>query len=147
MNLRRRPEGDRPCASSGSDSRPGAAAPATSRGKPRVDPPEYADRVNVIFNKDPYWIPGAFPGIFQNETGDPYNCPLKEGDLVTWGTHILRSRGWHAQAHMTFMYWWMNMVQRIKALAAKQWYSNDTPTATGFTVSEIRTMGPPSADQ
>ena len=43
---------------------------------------------------------------------------------------------------MTFMYWWMNMVQRIKALAAKKWYVKENLTATGYTVSEIRTMGP-----
>ena len=95
-NLLQRPEGDRACASSGSDPRPGAAGPASSRGKPLVDPPEYADRVNDIFNRDPYWIPGAFPGIFQNETGDPYNCPLKEVDLVTWGpTFCGREAGTH----------------------------------------------------
>ena len=34
------------------------------------------------------------------------------------------------------------MVQRIKALAAKKWYITDNPTATGYTVSEIRTTGP-----
>ena len=54
MDLLRRSEGDRPCASSSGDSRPCAAAPATSREEPLVDPPGYVDRVSDIFNKDPY---------------------------------------------------------------------------------------------
>ena len=81
-------------------------------GKPLVDPPEFGDRIRDT-DKEPYWIPGAFPTIFQNETGDPYNYIHKEPDLVTWGPHVLRSRGWWAQTHMTFMYWWMNLLQRI----------------------------------
>ena len=93
-------------------------APA-SDDKPLVDPPEFDDRVGDT-DRLPYWIPGTFPTLFQNETGDPYNCTEKEVDFVTWGPHVMRSRGWHAQAHMTFMYWWLNMVQRIKALSAKK---------------------------
>ena len=70
--------------------------------KPMVDPPELADRVRDT-DKEPYWIPGAFPTVFQNETGDPFNYVLKEPKLETWGPHILRSRGWWAQTHMAFM--------------------------------------------
>ena len=69
---------------------------------PLVEPPEFGDRINDTA-KEPYWVPGAFPTIFQNETGDPFNYVLKEPDLVTWGPHVLRTRGWAAQAHMTFM--------------------------------------------
>ena len=106
---------------------------------PIVERPEFGDRVRD-YEKKPYWIPGAFPTIFQNETGDPYNAPLKDVDLVTWGPHVLRSRGWIAQAHMTFMYWWMNMIQRFQALSAKKWYVRDNPKATGYTVEDLKGM-------
>ena len=86
--------------------------------KPLVDPPAFAERIRDT-DKIPYWIPGAFPTIFQNQTGDPHNYVLKEPDLVTWGPHVMSSKGWAAQAHMTFMYWWMNMIQRMQALSAK----------------------------
>ncbi len=109
---------------------------------PLVDAPEFADRVRDT-DKEPYWIPGAFPTIFQNETGDPYNYEVKEVDLVTWGPHIIRSRGWFAQAHMTFMYWWMNMIQRFQALSAKKWYVRDNPKATGYTAEDLKTMSVP----
>ena len=71
--------------------------------KPIVDPPELADRVRDT-DKEPYWIPGAFPSVFQNETGDPSNYVFKEPKLETWGPHILRGHRWWAQTHMTFMY-------------------------------------------
>ena len=107
--------------------------------RPLLDPPEFADRIKDT-DREPHWIPGAFPTIFQNETGDPFNYVLKEVDLVTWGPHVLRSRGWHAQAHMTFMYWWMNMMQRYQALSAKKWYIRDNPDATGYTVDDLSNM-------
>ena len=99
-------------------------APATDAvppGKPLVPPPEFGDRVRDT-DKQAYWIPGAFPTIFQNQTGDLHNYFIKEPDMLTWGPHIMRSRGWHAQAHMTFAYWWLNMVQRSQVLSAKKWY-------------------------
>ena len=49
-------------------------------GKPLVDPPEFADRIRDT-DKEPHWIPGAFPTIFQNETGDPFNFVLRS---LTW---------------------------------------------------------------
>ena len=107
--------------------------------KPLVDPPEFADRIKDT-EREPYWIPGAFPTIFQNETGDPFNYRLKEVDLPLWGPHILRSKGWVAQAHMTFMYWWMNMIQRMQALSAKKWFVRDNPQATGYTADDLATM-------
>jgi hypothetical protein len=76
----------------------------------------------------------------QNGTGDPYNYEDKEVDLVLWGPHILRSRGWRAQAHMTFMYWWMNMIQRFNAMSAKKWYIKDNPDATGYTAADLSGM-------
>ena len=91
-----------------------------SDDKPVVDPPDLGDRIRDT-DKEPVWIPVAFPAIFQNESGDPYNWVLKEPDLITWGPHVMRSRGWHAQAHMTFMYWWLEMLARFKALSAKKW--------------------------
>ena len=109
-------------------------------GKPVVDPPEFDERIRDT-DKEPFWIPGAFPTIFQNESGDPHNYYDKEPDLVTWGPHILRSKGWAAQAHMTFMYWWMNMTQRIKALSAKKWFIRDNPHATGYTAQDLKNMG------
>ncbi len=112
--------------------------PASS-AKPLVEAPEFGDRVRDT-DKEPYWIPGAFPTIFQNETGDLHNYVLKEPDLLTWGPHIMRSRGWHAQAHMTFCYWWLNMVQRSQALSAKKWYVRDNPQATGYTLDDLREM-------
>ena len=105
-----------------------------------MDPPEFGERIRDT-DKEKFWIPGAFPTIFQNETGDPYNYVDKEPDLVTWGPHILRSRGWAAQAHMTFMYWWMNMTQRIKALSAKKWFVRDNPKSTGYTAEDLKGMG------
>ena len=44
------------------------------KGKPLLDPPEFGDRV-CDTGREPFWIPGAFPTIFQNQTGDPYNAP------------------------------------------------------------------------
>ena len=62
--------------------------------KPLLDPPEIDDETGPIRDTDEVagWIPGAFPSIFQNEAGDPYNLKLAEPDLVTWGPHVLRSR-------------------------------------------------------
>ena len=111
-------------------------ASVDSSAKPLVEAPEFGDRVRDT-DKEPYWIPGAFPTIFQNETGDLHNYVLKEPDLLTWGPHIMRSRGWHAQAHMTFCYWWLNMVQRSQALSAKKWYVRDNPQATGYTLEHV----------
>ena len=54
-------------------------------GRPLVDPPEFGDRVRDT-DRQPFWIPGAFPTIFQNETGDPYAAPKKEVDLVLWAS-------------------------------------------------------------
>ena len=85
--------------------------------------------------------PRRFPTIFQNETGDPFNYAIREPKLETWGPHILRSRGWWAQTHMTFMYWWMNLLQRFQALSAKKWYVRDNPQATGYTAEALRKMG------
>ena len=42
---------------------------------------------------------------------------------------------------MTFMYWWLNMVQRTQVLSAKKWYVRDNPQATGYTVEDLRAMG------
>ena len=56
---------------------------------------------------------------------------------------MLRSRGWAAQAHMTFLYWWTNMCQRIKALGAKKWFVKDNPKATGYTAEDIKKMSVP----
>ena len=104
--------------------------------KPLVDPLEFGDRIRDT-DKETFWILGAFPTIFQNETGDPYKYVLEEVDLVQWGPHVLRSRGWHAQAHMTFMYWWMNMIQRFSVLSAKKWFVRDNPRATGYIVEDL----------
>ena len=68
----------------------------TPTGKPLVEAPEFGDRV-CDTDKDPYWIPGVFPTIFQNETGDLHNYYNKEPDMLTWGPHIMRARGWYAQ--------------------------------------------------
>ena len=112
--------------------------------KPLVDPPEI-DADGRIRDTDelPHWVPGAFPTIFQNETGDPYNFTLAKPDLLTWGPHILRSKGWRAQAHMTFMSLWMNTCQRIKALSARKWFVKDNPYATGYTADAIKGMSVP----
>ena len=115
------------------------AADAVFPGKPLIEAPEFGDRLRDT-DKEPYWIPGAFPTIFQNETGDLDNYYEKEPDMLTWGPHIMRSRGWHAQAHMTFCYWWLNMVQRTQVLSAKKWYVRDNPKATGYTVDDMRGM-------
>ena len=129
----------------------GAVRPARSAAMgrsacdmPLVDPPEI-DAEGRIRDTDqlPHWIPGAFPTIFQNETGDPYNYKLAKPDLDTWGRHILRSRGWAAQAHMTFMYWWMNTCQRVKALGAKKWFVKDNPHASGYTAEDLKRMSVP----
>jgi len=42
---------------------------------------------------------------------------------------------------MTFMYWWMNMIQRFQALGAKKWYVRDNPEATGYTAKDLMAMG------
>ena len=110
-----------------------------SDSKPLVDAPEFGDRVRDT-DKEAHWIPGAFPNIFQNQTGDLHNYKLKEPDMLSWGPHIMRSRGWHAQGHMTFPYWWLNMVQRSQALSAKKWYVRDNPKATGYTMDDLRKM-------
>ena len=101
--------------------------------------PEFGERINDT-DRQAYWVPGAFPTIFQNETGDPHNYVWKEPELTTWGPHILRSRGWFAHSHMTFMYWWMNMIQRIQVLSARKLYIRDNPKATGYTVEDLSNM-------
>ena len=75
--------------------------------KPLLNPPEIDDETGLIRDTDEVvgWITGAFPSIFENETGDPYNFKLAKTDLVTWGPHVLRSRGWSAQAHMIYNYY------------------------------------------
>ena len=118
---------------------PPVAGDARPPDQPLVDPPPLGDRIRDT-EKEAFWIPGAFPTIFQNEKGDPYDWKLKEPDLVKWGPHILRSKGWAAQTHMTFMYWWMNMIQRIQALSAKKWYVKDNPQALGYTVEDLSHM-------
>jgi hypothetical protein len=88
-----------------------AAAQSSATGQRRKEdkhllhPPEIDDETGPIQDTDELagWITGAFPSIFQNETGDPYNFKLAKADLVTLGPHMLHSRGWSAQAHMTFM--------------------------------------------
>ena len=141
-----RPSGTGPAApgmeaavASGTAAEVPAGRGGTPTDRPLVDPPEFGDRIRDT-DKEPHWIPGAFPTVFQNETGDPYNYVLKEVDLILWGPHVLRSKGWHAQAHMTFMYWWMNMIQRFQALSAKKWYVRDNPKATGYTVEDLSNM-------
>ena len=136
--------GSSPRAIAGSSNETAGAQQAAAQeqahdGKPLVEPPEFDRRVRDT-DKEPFWIPGAFPTIFQNETGDPYNYVNKEVDLNTWGPHVMRSKGWHAQAHMTFMYWWMNMIHRIKALGAKKWYVKDNPEATGYTAADLQKL-------
>ena len=118
---------------------PPVAGDARPPDQPLVDPPPLGDRIRDT-EKEAFWIPGAFPTIFQNEKGDPYDWKLREPDLVKWGPHILRSKGWAAQTHMTFMYWWMNMIQRIQALSAKKWYVKDNPQALGYTVEDLSHM-------
>ena len=66
-------------------------------GKPLVEAPEFGERIRDT-DKEAYWIPGAFPNIFQNQTGDLHSYKWKEPDMLTWGPHIMRSRGWYAQA-------------------------------------------------
>ena len=102
--------------------------------------PSFGERINDQERK-PKWIPGTFPTIFQNGTGDPFNVKERNVDLKTWGPHLLRFRGWWAQTHMTFMYWWMNLIQRTKVLEAKQWYVRDNPEAQGFTAEKMRELG------
>ena len=122
------------------------ASDATREGtdKPLVDPPQIDEERRIRdTDKEAGWIPGAFPTIFQNETGDPYNSKLMQPDLLTWGPHVMRSKGWVAQAHMTFMYWWMNMVQRMKALGARKWFLKDNPKASGYTFQDLKEMSVP----
>ena len=62
--------------------------------KPLLDPPEIDDEYLIRDTEEtPHWIPGVFPSISQNETGDPYKYLHKKPDLMTWGPHVLRSRG------------------------------------------------------
>ena len=110
------------------------------KDKPLVDPPQIADIIRDS-DKQPYWIPGAFPTIFQNETGDPYNYFWKEPDLQLWGPHILMSKGWVAQEHPTFMYWWLNMMQRKNANSAKKWFIGENKDSVGWTVEEHTSKG------
>ena len=121
---------------------PGSVAPQGPKDSdvPLIDPPVLGEKIKDT-EKLPYWIPGAFPTIFQNESGDPYNFIQREVDMHQWGPHVLRSRGWHAQAHMTFMYWWTNMMQRFHVLSAKKWFVRDNPEAQGYTTEDIRKMG------
>ena len=100
---------------------PGAPEPEKVGGKPLVEPPEFGERIKDT-EREPYWVPGAFPTIFQNETGDPFNYVEKEVDFDQWGPHVCWSRGWHAQTHPTFNFWWLNTSRRKAALSAKKWY-------------------------
>ena len=44
---------------------------------------------------------------------------------------------------MTFMYWWMNTCQRIKALGSKKWFLKDNPKAAGYSAEDIQNMSVP----
>ena len=114
-------------------------AKTASVDRPLVDAPEFGDRVRDT-DQEAHWITGAFPTIFQNQTGDLHNYVLKQPEINSWGPHIMRSYGWHAQAHTTFCYWWLNMVQRYHALSAKKWYLRDNPQASGYSLDDIRGM-------
>ena len=107
--------------------------------KPLVNAPELGDRIKDT-QKEPYWIPGIFPTIFQNETGDPFNYYMKEPDLQLWGPHVMMSKGWVAQEHPTFMYWWLNTIQRRNAMAAKKWFIRENPNSVAWTVEELLKM-------
>ena len=106
-----------------------------ARDRPLVDAPEFHEQVRDT-DREAFWIPGAFPTIFQNETGDPYYYENREVDLASWGPHVLRSKGWHAQSHMTFMCWRINMLQRINVLSEKKWYVRDNPQAQGYNIND-----------
>ena len=123
----------------GESEQEGGGDAKNSRDKPLVDAPEFGEKIKDT-DKVPRWIPGAFPTIFQNETGDPYYWELVEPEMDTWGPHILRSKGWFAQTHMTFMYWYRNMMERHHVLSAKKWYVRDNPEATGYTAQDLAKM-------
>ena len=124
---------------SGSSAEQRPATRQRAADKPLVEAPELGERIKDT-DREPHWVPGAYPTIFQNETGDPFNHVIKEVDLKLWGPHVLRSRGWYAQAHITFMYWWTNMIQRAQALSAKKWYVRDNPSSQGLTVEDLAQM-------
>ena len=42
---------------------------------------------------------------------------------------------------MTFMYWWMNLLQRCQALSAKKWFVRDNPKSNGYTAEDLSRMG------
>lgn len=133
-----------PCAHQVAPAPATAARPSPSSvgDKPLVDPPEFADRIRDT-DREPFWIPGTFPTIFQNKTGAPHKYVHEEPDLTTWGPDIMRSRGWAAQAHMTCIYWRLNMVQRIEVLFAKKWFVSDNPHFTGYTIGDLSNMSVP----
>ena len=112
---------------------------ALSNVKTMVDPPEFDSKIRDS-DREPHWVPGIFPTIFQNETGDPFNYYLKEVNLTQWGPHVLMSKGWAAQMHATFLYWWMNTIQRQAANAAKKWYIADNPDVVGWTRDDLLRM-------
>ena len=66
------------------------AADVALPGKPLVEPPEFADCVRDT-DKEPFWIPGAFPAIFKNGTGDLPHHMYKEPEMRSWNPHVMRS--------------------------------------------------------
>ena len=107
--------------------------------KPLLEPPELASRIRDS-DREPHWVPGIYPTIFQNETGDPFNYYLRQVDLQLWGPHVLMSKGWFAQTHATFLYWWMNTIQRMNANASKKWFVAENPDSIGWTRSDMLRM-------
>ena len=42
---------------------------------------------------------------------------------------------------MTFMYWWVNLLQRSQKLSAKKWFVRVKPQSSGYTAEDLSRMG------
>ena len=69
---------------SGSSAEQRPATRQRAADKPLVEAPELGERIKDT-DREPHWVPGAYPTIFQNETGDPFNHVIKGGRFKTMG--------------------------------------------------------------
>ena len=64
-------------------------------------------------------ITAAFPTVFQNGSGDPYNGYYVLPDYDEWSVYIMRRDGWRAKSHMRLRYSIYNTRSRANTISSR----------------------------